>query len=281
MRDILQAIENSAIRINNAIKKADGSYSENQNQTGDTQLKLDVLGDEIIEDEFKKCKSIKEIISEEKEDKVAINPEGEYYIGYDPVDGSSLVDVNQSVGSIFGIYNDSSFAGSSLVASVYVVYGARVDLVIAREKVELYRLNKSEKFEFIKNISLNEKGSISATGGTQKNWLPYHRELVDKLFKDGYKLEYCGGMVPDLHNILLNKGGLFSYPATTDKPKSKLRIIFEIFPFAQIFERAGGKATDGVNRLLDFTPEHLHDTMPSFFGSSYEIEEVKKFYANK
>ena len=111
--------------------------------------------------------------------------------------------------------------------------------------------------------------------------MPHHRELVDKLFKDGYKLEYCGGMVPDLHNILLNKGGLFSYPATTDKPKSKLRIIFEIFPFAQIFERAGGKATDGVNRLLDFTPEHLHDTMPSFFGSSYEIEEVKKFYANK
>jgi fructose-1,6-bisphosphatase I len=281
MRDILEAIERSAVRINDAIKKSDGSYSDNQNSTGDTQLKLDVLGDVIIEEEFKSCKSIKSIISEEKESMVDICESGKYFIGYDPVDGSSLVDVNQSVGSIFGIYDDVSFSGASLKASVYILYGARVDLVIAKDDVtQLYRLS-SGKFEFIKNLTLNEKGEINATGGTQKEWLEHHQDMVDKLFLNGYKLEYCGGMVPDLHNILMNKGGLFSYPSMKDAPKGKLRIIFEVFPFAHIFESAGGKATDGVNRLLDFTPEHLHDTIPCFFGSSYEIEEVKNFYAGK
>lgn len=281
MKDILSAIERSAIRINRAIKESDGSYSDNQNSTGDTQLQLDILGDIIIEEEFKKCPSIKAIISEEKEDMVDVSEDGIYYIGYDPVDGSSLVDVNQSVGSIFGIYNNKDFAGFNLVASIYIVYGARVDLVLAKDgETQLYRLS-NDKFEFIKTLNLNEKGEINATGGTQKDWLESHQSLVDKLFKDGYKLEYCGGMVPDLHNILVNKGGLFSYPAMNNAPKSKLRMIFEVFPFAYIFESAGGKATDGINRLLDLTPTYLHDTVPCFFGSSYEIEEVKKFYARK
>lgn len=279
MEAIFQAIKVSAIKIEREIKSSDGSFSKNLNSTGDTQLKLDVVSDEIIEEELKKINLIKEMISEEKEESVIVNEEGKYLVGYDPLDGSSLVDVNQSVGSIFGIY-ENDYSGSNLVASVYVIYGARVDLVIAKDDVKLYRLNAKSEFEFIKNMTLAEKGHINATGGTQKDWLPYHRELVHSFFKKGYRLEYSGGMVPDLHSILLQRGGLFSYPATIGKDKGKLRMIFEVFPFAYIFEKAGGKAIDGENRVLDFTPEHLHDTMPCFFGSTYEIEEVKEAYAS-
>ncbi len=279
MEDILEAIKKSAIKIEKEIKNSDGSFSKNLNSTGDNQLKLDVVSDEIIEDELKQINIIKEIISEEKEDSVEINPNGKYLVGYDPLDGSSLVDVNQSVGSIFAIY-ENDYSGNNLVASVYVIYGARVDLVIALNDVKLYRLQRDE-FKFINNLTLGEKGHINATGGTQKNWSSYHRELVNSFFIKGYRLEYSGGMVPDLHSILLQRGGLFSYPTTSDKPKGKLRMIFEVFPFAYIFEKAGGKAIDGEKRILDFKPSHLHDTMPCFFGSTYEIEEVKKVYANR
>lgn len=280
MESIFEAIRKSVIRIEKEIKSSDGSFSKNLNSTGDTQLKLDVISDEIIEQELKKVDTIKVIISEEKENSILINQNAKYLVGYDPLDGSSLVDVNQSVGSIFGIY-ENTFAGNNLVASVYAIYGARVDLVIAQNEVKLYRLNKDGDFEFIKVLSLAEKGHINATGGTQKEWFAYHREFVNSFFKKGYRLEYSGGMVPDLHSILLQRGGLFSYPATMDKEKGKLRMIFEVFPFAYIFEKAGGKAIDGKNRVLDFTPEHLHDTMPCFFGSTYEIEEVREAYANR
>jgi fructose-1,6-bisphosphatase I len=85
-------------------------------------------------------------------------------------------------------------------------------------------------------------------------------------------------MVPDLHQILLKGGGLFSYPATSDVPKGKLRMTFEVFPFAQIYELAGGASIDGERRILDLIPEHIHDTTPCFFGSNQEIDRVKKTY---
>jgi len=89
-------------------------------------------------------------------------------------------------------------------------------------------------------------------------------------------------MVPDLHQILLKGGGLFSYPGTIDKPKGKLRMLFEVFPFAFIYEKAGGKAIDGKKRLLDLIPTHIHDTTPCFFfGSNEEIEFVKKSYKDE
>ena len=275
MNEIIEAIKRSAIRIKEAIKFDDIGYADNINSTGDTQLKLDIKSDLIIEDEFSKVSCIKEIVSEEKEDKTPLRVEGIYGIGYDPLDGSSLIDVNLSVGSIFGIY-EGGYSGEHLKASVYVVYGPRVELVIAMDDVKLYRLNKEGQFAFIKEIKLNEKGKLNATGATQMGWQPRHKEMVDAIFMDGYRLRYSGGMVPDLHQILLKGGGLFSYPATSDTPKGKLRMIFEVFPFAFIFEKAGGGATDGVRRILDLTPSHPHDTTPCFFGSNHEMQRVKK-----
>ena len=276
MQNILNAIKQSAVKIQKAIIQEDSSYSDNQNSSGEEQLKLDIISDKIIENEFAKVESIKIISSEEKEDYQELHPSGRYTVCYDPLDGSSLIDVNLSVGSIFGIY-DGEAKGSTIVGSCYVVYGPRAELVYSdkdMQNVALYRLHDG-KFIKIKDITLNKSGTINATGATQKNWPSNHRKLIEQMFDDGYTLRYSGGMVPDLHQILLKGGGLFSYPSTSDKPEGKLRMLFEVFPFAYIFNKAGGDAVEGSNSVLQLTPKHPHDTTPCYFGSIDEIERVR------
>lgn len=277
MEEIFQAIKESAKRISATIKDVDTSKIAHTNATGDTQLKLDVLSDQIIEECFSPLQSVHSLISEEKDEALHVNDSGQYIIGYDPLDGSSLVDVNLSVGSIFGIYEDG-ISGAHLKSAAYVVYGPRTELVIAKEKVEHYRLGNDGEFRLLGEIKLNQKGKLNAPGGTQQHWPKFHKELIDSFFQNGYRLRYSGGMVPDLHQILCKGGGLFSYPATTDVPKGKLRLVFEVFPFAFIYEKAGGQAIDGIDRLLHLTPSHPHDTSPCFFGSNSEISQVMEAY---
>jgi fructose-1,6-bisphosphatase I len=276
MNDIIKAIEKASIEIKELIETGDTGKSKQENSTGDTQLKLDIASDEIIENIFKTIPSIKAIVSEEQEEIINLNEDGEYLIAYDPLDGSSLVDVNLSVGSIYGIYKNE-FNAKSIVASIYVVFGPRVEMVVATEDVKMYRLLKG-KFEFIQNIVLNEKGKLNAPGSTQSCWTAYHKNMIDDIFADGYRLRYSGGMVPDLHQILLKGGGLFSYPKTSDRPKGKLRQLFEVFPFAYTYEKAGGASIDGYKRCLEVETTHIHDTTPCFFGSKSEINRVLEVY---
>lgn len=279
MLDIFNAIQQSAKRIKEAIDTKDIGYSQQENSSGETQLQLDIKCDMIIEEELSKVASVHTIASEEKEKEMLLRNNGNYFIAYDPLDGSSLIDVNLSVGSIFGIY-EGGFEASKMVASCYVVYGPRVEMVFAEDKVKLYLLQSGE-FEFVKEIRLQEKGKLNAPGGTQQNWMPYHKALVDSFFADGYRLRYSGGMVPDLHQILLKGGGLFSYPNTSDKPNGKLRKLFEVFPFAFVFTKAGGRAIDGINELLTLECKHIHDTSACFFGSNYETQRVIEVYARE
>jgi len=281
MTGIIEQIKKIAIEIDKAIKTKDTGKVESCNTSGDVQAKLDVISDEIVEKYLSALPSVAEIISEEKEGAFKLNPDGKYFVAYDPLDGSSLIDVDLSVGSIFGIYK-GGYAGENIVAGVYVVYGPRLEMVVARDTVELFRYSESEnRFNYIKEIRLNEKGKILGPGGTQKEWYEFHKEMIDNLFKEGYRLRYSGGMVPDLHQILLKGGGLFAYPGAADKPKGKLRKLFEVFPFAYIFDKAGGLAIDGKNDLLSLGYEHYHDTTPCFFGSDYEIKRVLEVYAKK
>jgi len=278
MKEIIESIKKSTIEIKSIIVKGDTGKSEQQNSTGDTQLKLDIASDIVIEKNFKELSSIKQIVSEEQDHIVDINPDGEYLIAYDPLDGSSLVDVNLSVGSIYGIYKND-FTGSNIIASVYVVFGPRVEMVVCDKKdVKLYRM-QDESFNFIRDIKMDEKGKISSPGSTQQCWYDHHKDMINNMFDNGYELTYSGGMVPDLHHILLRGGGLFSYPGASDKPKGKLRQLFEVFPFALIFESAGGGAIDGQKRALEVQTTHIHDTCPCFFGSNYELNMVKDTYS--
>ncbi|MDX4040226.1 class 1 fructose-bisphosphatase [Aliarcobacter skirrowii] len=276
MQEIIKAIQEASIKIKYLIETGDTGKSQSENSTGDVQLKLDIQSDQIIEEIFSKVPNIKAIVSEEQYEILNLNKDGEYLIAYDPLDGSSLVDVNLSVGSIYGIYKNE-FNAKNIVASVYVVFGPRVEMVVTTNDVKMYRLLNGE-FKFIQNIKLNEKGKLNAPGSTQNCWAPFHKQLIDDIFNDGYRLRYSGGMVPDLHQILLKGGGLFSYPGTSDKPKGKLRQLFEVFPFALVYEKAGGAAVDGYKRVLEVETSHIHDTTPCFFGSKNEINRVLEVY---
>ena len=278
MQEIFKTIENIAKKISNELKFAEFGYTQNQNSTGDTQLKFDVLSDKIIENEFKNVGCVKALVSEEKDEILTINEDGEFIVAYDPLDGSSLFDVNFAIGSIFGIYKNE-ISSENLVAAAYTLYGPRLEMVICENSPKLYRLNPQNEFVFINELKLKEKGKLNATGATQKGWSEKHKKLVNCLFEEGYRLRYSGAMVSDLHQILIKGGGLFSYPATTDAPNGKLRVTFEVLPFAFIYEKAGGATTNGTsNSLFEIKIEKIHQTSPCFFGSKYEIAKLHEIY---
>lgn len=278
MKEIFKTLEKIALLISKEVKYADLTYLDHKNETGDLQLKLDVKSDLIIENEFKKLTSVQALISEEKADKLEVNKEGKYIIAYDPLDGSSLVDVNFAVGSIFAIY-EGEVQAENLKAAAYIIYGPRLELVFCESKPQLFRLNEAGDFAFIKDLSLGEKGKINASGGTQKNWSELHRNFIRSLFDEGYRLRYSGAMVSDLHLLLLKGGGIFSYPSTSDAPQGKLRLVFEVLPMAYIFEKAQGKTSNGENSsLLTLKVEKIHQTSPCFFASSYEMEKLREYY---
>jgi fructose-1,6-bisphosphatase I len=279
MLTIFDTIKHIAIKIDHEIKTEDLGYCNSANSSGEDQLKLDVKSDYIIEEAFKNISIVKSLVSEEKEGVMELHEDGIYTICYDPLDGSSLADVNLSVGSIFGIY-EGELKAENLVASAYVVYGPRIELVLASKgsRPRHYRAEEG-LFNFICEIRLDEKGKLNAPGGTQQNWTKEHKTFVDGLFAEGYRLRYSGGMVPDLHQILLKGGGIFSYPGTSDKPNGKLRQLFEVIPFAFIYEQASGQAIDEKGmRLMELVPDHPHDTSPCFFGSDYEIAALRSAY---
>jgi fructose-1,6-bisphosphatase I len=278
LEPVFKAIENAAHRIHEAITNEDTDYSAQSNQSGDVQLKLDIQSDLIIAEEFSNVPLVKAIASEEKEEEEILNPEGELCIAYDPLDGSSLIDVDLSVGSIFGIY-DGEWSAQKMIAAVYVVYGPRTEMVTAYKNNVRHYTWRHGRFKELEQIRIGEKGKLNAPGGTQQHWPAHHKTMVDGLFGEGYRLRYSGGMVPDLHQILLKGGGLFSYPGTTDKPDGKLRKLFEVFPFAFVYEMAGGEAIDEKGtRLLELPCSDPHETTPCFFGSKYEIGKVKEAY---
>lgn len=278
MQEIFKTIENIAKKISNELKFAEFGYTQNQNSTGDTQLKFDVLSDKIIENEFKNSNLVKALVSEEKDEMLTINEKGEFIVAYDPLDGSSLFDVNFAIGSIFGIYKNE-ISSENLVAAAYTLYGPRLEMVVCESSPKLYRLNPQNEFVFINELKLKEKGKLNATGATQKGWSEKHKKLVNSLFDEGYRLRYSGAMVSDLHQILIKGGGLFSYPATTDAPNGKLRVTFEVLPFAYIYEKAGGATTNGTsNSLFEIKISKIHQTSPCFFGSKYEIAKLHEIY---
>jgi fructose-1,6-bisphosphatase I len=279
METIFEAVRSAALRIDTLIREGELGYSDHANATGDTQLKLDIASDAIIEETFRDLAAVAALISEEKDDPMPLSTTGRYTVCYDPLDGSSIVDSNLSVGSIFGIY-DGEPRGETIVAAAYVIYGPRIELVTALpdRPPRRYRYVRS-RWEELDPLRLQSRGKLNASGATQKNWLPHHKAFIESLFARGYRLRYSGGMAPDLHQILVKGGGIFSYPGTTDKPEGKLRQLFEVIPYALIYEAAGGAAVDDRGRrLLDLVPRHIHDTTPCFFGSREEIADLKSAY---
>lgn len=279
----MDSLKSAALNVYEFLKQSSARIDDNlsavRNPSGDMQLRADIYANE----EFKRALNlpyIKALYSEEEKWEINVNKgdEANLIIAFDPLDGSSILNANFSVGSIFGFYA-GSLEARHLFASCYFLYGINLEMVLAfKGRVSRFIFN-STSWEFKGFLSLENKGNLNSCGGARSGWTKEHERFINSLFDEGYRLRYSGGMVPDLHQILIKGGGLFSYPALKGAPMGKLRLFFEILPFALIYEYVGGQATNGSERLLslNFSAKSMgaHATSPCFFGSNYEINKLK------
>lgn len=270
------------------------------NVQGENQEKLDVYADQIIKRLCDHTGRLCVMASEEHEDILAIPPEyerGSYVLVYDPLDGSSNIDVNVSIGTIFGIFRcldwkkrgrleDVLQSGRDLVAAGYVLYGASTMLVYTTGAgVHGFTLDP-ELGEFLlsnKRMMLPEPPEYySVNHSYYQRWSPavqkYVRWLGNREGDDAPSLSerYIGSLVADFHRNLL-RGGVFAYPADSQKPEGKLRLLYEAAPLAFLVEQAGGYASDGKQPILDIQPQSLHQRVPLFVGNRSLVEKVEAF----
>ncbi len=271
--EIISLLEKEVKKAQEILEKPDaGSYTKLENSSGDTPIKADLALDKFLEESFLSLENIKSVFSEEKETPVT-KENGSYLIAYDPLDGSSVMEANFLVGTIIGIY-EKDYKAQNLAASLYVVFGHKIELVVALEEVYRYAFYQN-KFHFIETIVLENKGKIIASGGNQKDFSLSLKKALEGFFAENYRLRYSGSMVADVHHVLVKKGGMFSYP------QKKLRKLFEVFPLALIIEKAKGEAfyfDKGVKkRLLEQSVESYHEKSECYLASQHEAQILEKY----
>ncbi len=270
---------------------------------GEDVQKLDEYADDVIFRALDHCGHLCVMGSEENEEPLPIPeqfPTGRYAFLYDPLDGSSNIDVNVSVGTIFSIHRKISQGergsledllqpGSRQVAAGYVVYGSSTMLVYTTGNgVYGFTLDPSIG-EFLlshSNIRIPTPGqrTFSVNDGNYGRWSEEQRRFVDHLKGvDGentkpFSGRYVGSLVADFHRTLL-KGGIFMYPADAKSPRGKLRLLYEVAPLAMIAEQAGGRASDGERPIQEIMPTELHERSPLYIGSAEYVELAERFLA--
>jgi fructose-1,6-bisphosphatase I len=253
-----------------------------QNIYGEDQLTLDRSADEILKNQLQYSGAVREYASEEQAEVIKVGKGTEkYFLTADPLDGSSLVDSNLSIGTIIGIHREEVFGEGrkTMVAALYIVYGPLITMVYSAGKgAHEFVLNREGEYVLShENIRVKERGSLYSVGGLRKDWTPQHLRYVEYLEDEGYKLRYSGGFVPDINQVLIKNGGIFTYPALKQEPKGKLRLLFELQPMAFIMEQAGGVASDGRNDILSLRVEELGQRCPVYIGSRFEVVKAKEF----
>jgi fructose-1,6-bisphosphatase I len=231
------------------------------------------------------------VVSEEEDDPVLVPKQwhsGRYVVTVDPLDGSSNIDCNATIGTIFGVFrrqseeggpadlSDVLRPGTELLAAGYIVYGSGTLIVLGSEAgVHGFTLDPTvgEFFLSHPNLTLPKGKLYSCNEAYALQWQPAVQRFLHQAKEEGYKARYIGSLVADFHRNLL-KGGVFLYPATADNPRGKLRLLYEAFPLAYLVEKAGGAATDGHQRILDLHPESLHDRVPLVIGDKEVVEAL-------
>lgn len=276
-------------------------YEGTDNIQGEAQKKLDVYANERFIEALKGGGECCAIASEENEKIISFQNEfsdlGKYVVAIDPLDGSSNIEANVSIGTVFSIYRRKSDVGPgkledmlqpgvNLAAAGYVIYGSSTMLVYTTGKgtngftldpsVGIFCLSHPDmKYPETSNIySINEGNYIYFPEGVKK-YIKYCQEDDSKTLRP-YTSRYIGSMVADFHRNLI-KGGIFMYPGTTKQPKGKLRLLYECCPVAYLAEQAGGKASDGFNRIMEIEPKTLHQRAPLFIGPKSMVEKAEEF----
>jgi sedoheptulose-bisphosphatase len=283
LKSVLCTLKDSVRVISERIRTAETCKAGTNNEYGEEQMKLDVLADQLIQKECEKNPAIGLLASEEQPDEIKVG-EGKFAVAYDPLDGSSLIDVNLAVGTIFAVYKAASFIGvkgDDQEAAMISVYGPRTTIVLALKEGEgVYEFTLGEDGRFCltnEDVKVGE-GKMFAPGNLRacSENLKY-LDLVTFWTRSEYTLRYSGGMVPDINHILLKGKGIFSFPAHSKYPEGKLRLLFECAPTALLMEKAGGAATDGWKRILEKEVEKLEQRTPIFIGSKEEVDRCEKY----
>jgi fructose-1,6-bisphosphatase I len=230
------------------------------------------------------------IISEESESYLDLNNDGKYVIAIDPLDGSSNIDVNVSIGTIFSIYRRKSKPGTSIqdedilqkgseqVAAGYILYGSSTMLVYTTgHGVNGFTYEPTLGEYFLSHPDLNQPADgkiFSINEGSYNSFAQPVKDYLKHCKEKNFTGRYIGSLVADFHRNLL-KGGIYIYPATSKDPHGKLRLMYECNALAYIAEQAGGKASDGKQRVLDIQPTSLHQRTPFYVGSKHMVEKAE------
>lgn len=274
-------------------------FTGNVNVQGESVKKMDVYANDVFISVFKQSGLVCRLASEEMEKPYYIPencPIGRYTLLYDPIDGSSNIDINLNLGSIFSIRKqegndidgearDLLQNGRKQIAAGYILYGPSTMLVYSiGTGVHAFVLDPSLG-EFIlssENIQVPEHGPVYSTNeGNFWQWEESIRDYIRYVHRhEGYTARYSGALVGDFHRILF-QGGVFLYPGTVRKPEGKLRLLYESSPLAFLMEQAGGAASTGTEDILDVLPEKLHTRTPLIIGSKENVALVKSFIQDR
>ncbi len=285
LRHLILDISRAVKYISYAIQTTEAGLAGSKNEFGEQQLKLDVLSDQLIRDHLCESGTVHSYISEEQPDVVELDSKGLFTVVYDPLDGSSLVDVNFAIGSIFGIYCGGEVIGKKpkdQCAALYVLYGPRTILVYSLgggKGVHEFILNDVGEFILLRdhlgigNVAKNySPGNLRAIT-TNKGY----KKTMDTWLSEEKTLRYSGCMVADIHHILAKGQGIFCNIGGGSKyPNGKLRHVFECGPIAFLVQEAGGDASDGKRSILDIPILSVDQRTPIIIGSTQEVQRIAK-----
>jgi fructose-1,6-bisphosphatase I len=309
LRLLIEVVARACKRISYEVSKGAlgdilGS-ADTENIQGEVQKKLDVISNEILLEANEWGGHLAAMASEEMESIHPIPnryPKGEYMLLFDPLDGSSNIDVNVSIGTIFSVLKapegmgeptEQAFLqpGTAQVAAGYAVYGPQTMLVLTTGNgVHCFTLDREQGSWVLTQSNIQIPAStkeFAINMSNKRHWHPPVQRYVDEMLagKTGprgkdFNMRWIASMVADVHRIL-NRGGVFMYPADMRDPAQpgKLRLMYEANPMAMIVEQAGGAATDGTRRIMEIEPTKLHQRVPVFLGSKEEVEIVTRYHA--
>ena len=252
---------------------------QTKNVFGEEQMALDKYADAVFVSGLRKSGLVRYIATEEQNHLIEIkDSKHNFGVVIDPLDGSSLIDVNLCIGSIIGIYPGHVLEkGSDMVAALYILYGPLTTLTLTTGNgVHEFVLDDTGEFVLKQQDIRIPEGKIYAPGALRKDYLPDHARWIEHLEQAGYKLRFSGCFVADVHQIL-HKGGVFTYPGFKGKEKGKLRLLYEANPMGKIIQEAGGAISNGRGDILGIKPNAIDQITPIYIGGKKEISLIEKF----